>query len=85
MSIICPTCRTECEKDDFQPIRFSAREQWDKLVGVVSTFASIDTRRGELDTSDEEVEEEAAANFIVDGDESERCVIYFSHYSRLLK
>jgi len=71
ISVVCPTCRTECEKDDFQPIRFSAREQWDKLVAVVSAFASIDTRRGELDTTDEEVEEEAAANFIVDDDESE--------------
>jgi hypothetical protein len=86
ISVVCPTCRTECEKEDFQPIRFSAREQWDKLVAVVSAFAAIDTRRGELDTTDEEVEEEAAANFIVDDDESERYDgVYFGHYSRLLK
>jgi hypothetical protein len=76
-SFPCPTCRTQCDNEDFQPVRFTAREQWDKLLAVVNVFAAIDTRRGELDTTDEEIEEEEARNFIIDDGESERrCALY---------
>lgn len=66
--IVCPTCRQECETEDFQPVPFSAREQWDKLLLVVKDFASLDNKRGGVDTTDEEVEEDLANNFIQDAE-----------------
>lgn len=43
---------------------YTSSTQWDALLEVAYASAKLDRKRGELDTSDEEAEEDAANNFI---------------------
>lgn len=52
--------------DDAEIVEMTSSAQWDALLEIANESAKLDRRRGELDTSDEEAEEEAANNFIED-------------------
>lgn len=56
-TVRCPECRREVPKEEIEPVEYTASEQWDALLEVAKKWAKID-RRGELETSDEEQEEQ---------------------------
>lgn len=47
-------------------MEYTSSSQWDALLEVANQSAKLDRKRGELDTSDEEEEEDLANNFIDD-------------------
>lgn len=72
----CPTCREVTSLDDTETVMYTSSVQWDALLEVANASAKLDRRRGELDTSDEEAEEEAADNFIDEENEQPEDALY---------
>jgi hypothetical protein len=71
--ISCPQCRRLSDVDNFEPVDFTATQQWDQLLEIAQQFAAMDGQLGP-DTSEEEEEENLRENFIDDGDGEARFV-----------
>jgi hypothetical protein len=72
-NINCPQCRRLSDIDSFEPVEFTATQQWDQLLEIARRFAAIEGQLGP-DTSEEEEEENLRENFIDDGDSEDRFV-----------
>jgi zinc-RING finger domain len=72
-SISCPQCRRLSDVDNFEPVEFTATQQWDQLLEIAQQFAAMEGQLGP-DTSEEEKEENLRENFIDDGDNETRFV-----------
>jgi hypothetical protein len=72
-NISCPQCRRLSDIDNFEPVEFTATEQWDQLLEIAQQFAAMEGQLGP-DTSEEEEEENLRENFIDDGDSEARFV-----------
>ena len=72
-SINCPQCRRPSKIEDFEPVEFTATQQWDQLLKVAQRFAVMEGELGP-DTSEEEEEEKLRETFIDDGDSEARFV-----------
>lgn len=72
-NISCPQCRRLSDINSFEPVEFTATQQWDQLLEIAQQFAAIEGRLGP-DTSEEEEEENLRENFIDDGDGEARFV-----------
>lgn len=79
----CPSCREQTSLDDAETVAYTSAMQWDALLEVAYASAKLDQRRGDLDTSDEEAEEEARDNFIEDENEESEDAMYVhaSHWN----
>ncbi|KAF8505703.1 hypothetical protein F5888DRAFT_462471 [Russula emetica] len=66
-NISCPQCRRLSDIDNFEPVAFTATDQWDQLLEIAQQFAAMEGQLGP-DTSEEEEEENLRENFIDDGD-----------------
>jgi len=66
-SINCPQCRRPSNIENFEPVEFTATQQWDQLLEVAQQFAAMEAELGP-DTSEEEEEEKLRETFIDDGD-----------------
>ncbi|KAI0284289.1 hypothetical protein BGY98DRAFT_948801 [Russula aff. rugulosa BPL654] len=66
-NISCPQCRRLSDIDNFEPVEFTATQQWDQLLEIAQQFAAMEGQLGP-DTSEEEEEENLRENFIDDGD-----------------
>jgi hypothetical protein len=73
-NISCPQCRRLSNIDNFEPVEFTATQQWDQLLEIAQRFATIEGQLGP-DTSEEEEEENLRENFIDDGDSEDRFVV----------
>lgn len=62
----CPTCRVRTSLEECDVVEYTSSSQWDALLEVAKQSAKLDRKRGGLDTSDEEEEEDLANNFIDD-------------------
>jgi hypothetical protein len=58
----CPECRLDTPREELELIDMTETHRWDRLTTVAQAWMAFD-RRGELETSEEEDEE----NFITDG------------------
>jgi hypothetical protein len=65
-NISCPQCRRLSDIDHFEPVDFTATQQWDQLLEIAQQFAAMEGQLGP-DTSEEEEEENLRENFIDDG------------------
>ncbi len=72
-NINCPQCRRLSDIDNFEPVEFTATQQWDQLLAIAQQFAGMEWQLGP-DTSEEEEEENLRENFIDDGDSEARFV-----------
>ena len=72
-NISCPQCRRLSDIDNFEPVEFTATQQWDQLLEIAQRFAAMEEQLGP-DTSEEEGEENLRENFIDDGDSETRFV-----------
>jgi hypothetical protein len=72
-NINCPQCRRLSDIDNFEPVEFTATQQWDQLLEIAQQFAAMEGQLGP-DTSEEEEEENLRENFIDDGDSEARFV-----------
>jgi len=72
-NISCPQCRRLSDIDNFEPVEFTATQQWDQLLEIAQRFAAMEEQLGP-DTSEEEEEENLRENFIDDGDSEARFV-----------
>jgi hypothetical protein len=72
-NISCPQCRRLSDIDNFEPVEFTATQQWDQLLEIAQQFAAMEGQLGP-DTSEEEEEENLRENFIDDGDSEARFV-----------
>ena len=58
----CPQCRQGTPREELELVHMTETDRWDELTKVAQAWMAFD-RRGELETSEEEDEE----NFITDG------------------
>lgn len=72
-NISCPQCRRLSDIDNFEPVEFTATQQWDQLLEIAQRFAAMEGQLGP-DTSEEEEEENLRENFIDDGESEARFV-----------
>ncbi len=72
-SLSCPQCRRLGDINNFEPVDFTATQQWDQLLEIAQQFAAMQGQLGP-DTSEEEREEDLRENFIDDGDSKARFV-----------
>jgi hypothetical protein len=72
-NISCPQCRRLGDNDNFEPVEFTASQQWDQLLEIAQQFATMEGQLGP-DTSEEEEEENLRENFVDDGDSEARFV-----------
>lgn len=72
-NISCPQCRRLGDIDNFEPVEFTASQQWDQLLEIAQQFATMEGQLGP-DTSEEEEEENLRENFIDDGGSEARFV-----------
>src|SRR5258708_39950354 len=72
-NISCPQCRRLSGTDNFEPVEFTATQQWDQLLEIAQQFAAMEGQLGS-DTSEEEEEGKLREKFIDDGDSEARFV-----------
>jgi hypothetical protein len=72
-NISCPQCRRLSDIDNFEPVEFTATQQWDQLLEIDQRFAAMEEQLGP-DSSEEEEEENLPERFIDDGDSEARFV-----------
>ena len=72
-NISCPQCRRLSDVGTFEPVEFTATQQWDQLLEIAQQFAAMEWEFGP-DTSEEEEEENLRENFIDGGDSEARFV-----------
>src|SRR5258708_40251919 len=58
----CPQCKQDTPREDLELVHMTETDRWDRLTKVAQAWMAFD-RRGELESSEEEDEE----NFITDG------------------
>jgi len=64
-TVLCAECRARHARDDVELVHMTETQRWDELLKVAQAWDAFDANtRGELETSEEEVEE----NFLTDGD-----------------
>jgi phage FluMu protein Com len=81
-NISCPQCRRLSDINKFEPVDFTATNQWDQLLEIAQQFAAMEGQLGP-DTSEEEEEENLRENFIDDGNSEARFVAWpFAGYFR---
>lgn len=67
-NISCPQCRRLSDIDNFEPVGFTATQQWDQLLEIDQRFAAMEEQLGP-DSSEDEEEESLPDSFIDDGDD----------------